>query len=135
VRFKITKKWLIETFSQMVKYGLVGVINTGVTLGAFFVLLNIFHVQYVVSNTAGYILGFINSFIWNKLWTFKSGGFSTREIILFTIVFLVCFAIQSGLLIFFKETLRLDIIWAQIVSMVIYTMLGFAGNKLLTFRK
>ncbi len=134
-KMKINKEWIVKSFFEMVKFGFVGVLNTIAGLGGFFILLNVFHIQYVVSNTIGYSLGFINSFLWNKFWTFKSGGFSRMEVVLFFIVFIICFSIESGMLIYLKESVKLDIFWSQIIAMVVYTLLGFIGNKALTFNK
>jgi putative flippase GtrA len=120
---------------QLIKYGAVGVVNTLLTLAVIFVLTKIFSVDYIAANAAGYVLGFINSFILNKLWTFRSKGSLGKESLLFAAVFAVTYTIQLGFLIVLKETLHINEDIAQLVSMVFYTCIGFAGNKLITFRK
>lgn len=119
---------------QLLKYGIVGVANTIVTLASIFILMNLLGVAYVVSNAIGYILGFTNSFILNKLWTFKSRGSVGREGILFIIIFLVCYGVQLACLIFLKEVAHIRINVATLMAMVVYTVLNFTGNKFITFR-
>jgi putative flippase GtrA len=119
----------------MIKFGLVGVLNTAIGWGTFFVLFHFFSFNYVLANTIGNILGFINSFFWNKFWTFKSKDLRYEEMFLFILVFLICLAVQSGILIVFKEVFKWNVYLSQIISMVIYTLLNFIGNKWFTFRK
>lgn len=127
---------LNESQKQFVKYGLVGVMNTGITWLAMLVLMNLFHVSHMIANPIGYILGLINSFIMNKSWTFKSTGPVKKESYMFFAVFIVCFFIQyllSNILLI--ETLGIEKNIAQLPGMVVYTVLGYFGNKLLTFKK
>ncbi len=129
------KDFVIVNLTQMFKYGIVGVVNTAVGFGAFLLLYKVFGVQYIISNTAGYALGLLNSFILNKFWTFESKGAGKIEAALFVAVFIPCFFIQSGLLILLKEAAKMDVVLAQVISMAVYTILGFILNKTLTFNK
>lgn len=119
---------------QAAKFCLVGLLNSGVTFVSFFVLFRILGLPEYASNAASYVLGLINSFVFNKLWTFRSRGFRLAELGLFIIVFLVSYGVQlaayRGL-----RLLGLTPEAAQLIAMAAYTALGFAGNKLITFRK
>jgi putative flippase GtrA len=124
-----------QSVVQFIKFGLVGFLNTAVGFGSFLILFNLFHIQYVIANILSYIPGLTNSFLWNKLWTFKSTGNKKLEAVLFLIVFVPCFLAQNGVLVFFKEILKINVIVSQIISMVVYTLLGFILNKTITFNK
>ncbi len=122
--------------SGIIKYGLVGVINTVVTAVVIFALMNVFGVSYRISNMAGYIAGFFNSFVLNKFWTFKGKQASTvRQFLRFTAVFAVCYLLQHGLLVILVEKLLLGQNLSTLIAMVFYTVLGFFFNKLFTFKK
>lgn len=122
--------------SDFVKYGLVGVVNTLITAIIIFALMNIFHVSYRISNLAGYIAGFFNSFILNKTWTFKSNQSSTfGQFIRFTAVFAVCYLLQHGLVVALVEKLHVDENLSTLAGMVFYTVIGFFFNKIFTFKK
>ena len=51
---------------QFVKYCMVGALNTLVTLCTIFVCKSLFDVNEYLSNAICYVLGVINSFLWNK---------------------------------------------------------------------
>lgn len=85
-----------KTFVQLLKYGVIGVSNTLITLVVFYVINTLMGLDYAVANTLGYILGLINSFVWNRTWVFRTGGNVWREAGLFALGFIICFALQMG---------------------------------------
>jgi putative flippase GtrA len=119
---------------QAIRFGLVGVLNTGITITAIFILMKGFMVHYALSNWIGYLLGFINSFVLNKKWTFQSKGNVGIEGVLFVAVFGGCYLIQLGTLLFMKEAIGIKADYAQLLAMPVYTSLNFMSNKLITFR-
>lgn len=135
ISYNILKNKFIQKFGQIIKYGLVGVMNTLITAVVLFTLMNCFGVSYTTSNAAGYIAGFINSFIMNKLWTFKENQLPTiKQFIRFTAVFVFCYFIQRGLLIFLVEELAINKNISQLIGMVFYTLISFILNKLFAFK-
>jgi putative flippase GtrA len=123
-----------ESLIQMVKFGLVGIMNTLLSLAVIFTLYNLIHLDYRIANVAGYIAGLTNSFIWNRLWTFKSGGHLLKESALFLGVFGVCFAVQFAVLLLLAEILLIEKNISILLSMVIYTGINYLGNRFVTFR-
>lgn len=121
-------------FQQMIKFGIVGVINTFITLSIIFILMKGFNTPYIYSNIIGYFFGLLNSFILNKNWTFKSNGKVSREAILFLILFGVSYLLQLGVLVFIVEVLTIREDLSQIFAIGVYTLTNFLGNKLITFR-
>jgi putative flippase GtrA len=55
---------------QLYKFAVVGVLNTAIDFALFSVLYFLFGVPIVAANTVGYCTGVVNSFVWNKYWTF-----------------------------------------------------------------
>ena len=125
---------ILFTIKQLAKFGIVGVTNTIVTLGTIYLLYTFTPFHYYITNGIGYILGFLNSFILNKLWTFKARGVLYRELFLFIIVFLVSYGVQLCVLHVLKVFLELNLVVAQILAMVFYTFTNYIGNRLFTFR-
>lgn len=119
---------------EFIKFLITGVINTTITLGIIFLMYNFFGIHYVLSNAIGYVLGFINSFLMNKFWTFKSKGSLIKQFFVFLKVFLVCYLFQLAFLYYFSEELLLEKNISQILSMIIYTIANFLFNKFLTFK-
>ena len=130
------KKYDKNPLWQLIRFGIVGVINTLITLVVIYVLQELLHVKYTVANLVGYIAGVINSFFWSKLWVFKKLNSNfMREAVLFLVSFGICYGIQFVALLILVETLHMADTWAQLVSMVVYTLCNFAMNKCITFKK
>jgi putative flippase GtrA len=122
------------SLQQFARYCAVGMLNTLITLATIFVLMKIFGVNYVVANAVGYVLGFTNSFIMNKIWTFGSSGKVQREAPIFVLVFAVSYGAQLVFLLILKEGLAVSAELSQIVAMGFYTIVNFLGNKYITFK-
>ena len=59
--------------AQFIKYCIVGVMNTAITLGVIFLCKSVCGINPYVSNAIGYICGLINSFLWKKQWELRAG--------------------------------------------------------------
>ena len=136
-----------KTFVQLLKYGVIGVSNTLITLVVFYVINTLMGLDYAVANTLGYILGLINSLVWNRTWVFRTGGNVWREAGLFALGFIICFALQMGVSQWLLSTSLHDltISWLPMkntgenvimcLSMVVYTLANYVYNRFVTFKK
>lgn len=147
---KIDKDEARQTFVQLLKYGVIGVLNTLITLVTFYLLNTRLGLSYGISNVTGYVLGVINSFLWNRNWVFKTKNDFKRELALFVIGFLICLALQLFVSWILLEVvgwkdLRDDIIpffpmqkagqnIVMVLAMVAYTLANYAYNRFVTFR-
>lgn len=129
------KKYSSNTFREFVRFCIVGVINTSITLSVIFVLMNLLNVDYKISNVIGYILGFINSFILNKFWTFKSQKNIFKESFLFILVFVISYLVNFIILIVLVENLYVNKNFALLGGMICYTFVNYSLNKIITFKK
>ncbi|MDE7411489.1 MAG: GtrA family protein [Paramuribaculum sp.] len=136
-----------QTFHQMVKYACVGALNTFLTLCVIVLCKDFLAINVWVSNGIGYIVGFINSFLWNKHWVFRSHKNLFNEMLRFITGFLVCYAIQLLVTWLLAEHTALKgfeiSIWmyvlsgygiATLIGMVVYTIANFMFNKFITFK-
>lgn len=137
-----------KTTIQIIKYGLVGAMNTCLTLGVIALCKSILGISPMLSNTIGYIIGLINSFLWNKKWVFNSSKGYTREAIKFSIGFGICFGIQFIVVyILSYHTILSEKLWvvgpvtisgyglATLIGMVLYTTANYIYNRLFAFRQ
>jgi putative flippase GtrA len=120
-------------FLQLSKFGLVGVLNTLVGYGAFFILLN--YTNYMISLVISHILGVTHSYIWNKYWIFKSNKISLNEFLKFNSVYVGVFVTNALVLVYFVNALNLDPRIGQLIALPIVTMISFAGHKYWSFRR
>ncbi|MDR3117876.1 MAG: GtrA family protein [Mediterranea sp.] len=128
----------------MVKYGLVGVLNTLLTAAIIWILLRILSDKdspkpvpaliMFIANSTGYIAGLINSFILNRNWTFKSKSSWQLSLLRFLAVFAVCYCLQLSVVLWLNsfEVIASAYI-CQLVGIVVYSALNFFLNKYYTF--
>lgn len=131
---------------RFVKYCMVGGLNTLLTLGVIFLCKSVFGVNPYVSNAAGYAVGLINSFMWNKRWVFHSSGGYRRKALRFLLGFAVCYALQFGAVWMLSQSrfgdVEIDLGMvvisgygvATLLGNVLYTLANFIYNRLVTFR-
>lgn len=131
---------------QFIRYAMVGVINTVITLAVIYVCKDFLGINQWVSNAIGYVAGFVNSFVWNKLWVFRSHGAVVREALKFIGGFLLCYLLQLGATWVLTDhspltgqswSLGAIVISgygvATLLGMVVYTLANFVYNKAITF--
>ncbi len=66
-----TVKFLPGWLSQAARYGIVGVVNTGIDFGIFWALLSFTALPLLPANVIAFSCGAANSFALNRWWTFR----------------------------------------------------------------
>lgn len=127
-------KQLLIRYQQVIKFGLVGLANTGFTFALIFILEKVMGFNYLIVNPISYLLPTLSSFYLNKKWTFKSEGKVKKEGALFFIVIGIAWSIQYCLLYILVEKLKFDPFVSQAIGMVMFTGMNFLGQKFVTFR-
>lgn len=132
------RKWIDGT---MLRFLLVGVINTLVGCGTMFLLYNFAHCSYWLSSAANYVIGGIVSFFLNKYFTFRKKEWSWSQVVKFALNVAVCWLLAYGL----AKPLVLRVlsgqsVWLQenvamLVGMCLYTALNYLGQRFFAFRK
>ena len=122
------------SMEKFIKFGLVGVLNTVITI-IVFNLLRTIGVDMIVANIIGFISGMINSYFWNNRWVFKSNSKDINTICKFVVVNLIVMAINTMILILLAEKIGINEIMAQVMALTITTAINFIGNKFWTFNK
>ena len=107
----------MKTLEQAIKYGLVGVSNTLITMVVIWLMLKTLGLPEGLSNFTGYVAGLLNSYIWNRQWTFKGSTL-----------------LQYGLVLLLNKYLPIDHYYNHLIGMVFYTFLNFVMNKFYTFK-
>lgn len=87
-----------KMLGQVVRFGIVGVLNTLVDYGLFNLLVGVFGVPPLAANPISVAGGILNSFLWNKHWTFSAGGSARwrREAVTFVLVSLIGLGLNTG---------------------------------------
>ena len=149
--FKLLKKDMTEqvrsTFTEFIKFGLVGVSNTivsyllyAVTLQVL-IKLNIFPAfDYIIANIVSFLLSVLWSFYWNNKYVFKLKDGEERSIwraLLKTYVsYGVTGIVLNNILLFlWVDTLGIHKMVAPIINLVINIPINFFLNNLWAFSK
>ena len=142
----------MKIFEQALKFGIVGLGNTLLTLVVIWIMTELLGCSAILSNFTGYAIGIISSYIFNRQWTFKSTVSWKKSAIRFFLVCGICYLVQFSVLLFvsryyaenpplyafFKPVLDIFKIspsyYIHIFAMIFYTLLNFLFNKFYTFK-
>lgn len=125
----------------MVRFLIVGCVNTAVGTCIMFGLYNLAHWSYWLSSAANYTLTSILSFFLNKYFTFQSKTWSFKEVLRFIINIAVCYLLAYGaakplvrlLLSDCGQALRDNV--SMLVGMVLFTCCNYIGQRFFAFKK
>ncbi len=118
---------------QISRFVAVGILNTIVGVGSYFILLDL-NIYYLFSSFIAHIIGVTNSFIWNKKWTFRSNGSFLKEFLKFNSVYAVTFFVNLLLLVLFVEKFGFNPKISGVFSLGISAMISFFGHKYWSFK-
>ena len=125
---------------SMLRFLLVGVVNTLVGAGIMFLLYNLAGCSYWLISAANYIVGGVVSYFLNKYYTFKNTERSWKQVLRFALNVAVCWLLAYGiakplalrLLAGFDEKLQTNA--AMLAGLCLYTALNYLGQRFFAFR-
>jgi putative flippase GtrA len=121
-------------FVQFVKFGVVGVSNTLITLAVYTLLLKVLGVWYLAASAIGFLVGAVNGFLLNRRWTFREHVGDALTPVRWGIVQTCGLGVNEGLLYVFVHDARLDKLIAQVCATAVVTVTTFFANRAWTFR-
>lgn len=126
--------------NTVLKFLLVGVVNTLIGTGTMFLLYNLAHCSYWVSSAANYIVGGIVSFFLNKYFTFQSKTWEWSQVWKFAVNVTVCYLLGYGLAkplvlhLLAGQAVNVQENVAMLVGMCLYTGLNYLGQRFFAFK-
>ena len=117
---------------SMLRFLLVGVVNTLVGAGIMFLLYNLAGCSYWLSSAANYIVGGVVSYFLNKYYTFKNTERSWKQVLRFALNVAVCWLLAYGIA--KPLALRLLANAAMLAGLCLYTALNYLGQRFFAFR-
>lgn len=126
---------LPNTIKQLSKFGVVGVVNTSITLSSFYFMHEILKFNYIIVSIVAYSFGFLSSYLGNKFWTFKvTDSDIKQEIGKFITVNLIGLGLNVLFISGFVELLEIQPLIAQIFTICLVVIFNFSGNKFWVFK-
>src|ERR1700690_2175901 len=101
---------------QFIKFGIVGVSNTLLTLVVYTVLLKVFGVWYLAASAIGFAVGATNGFLLNRRWTFRDHVGDALTPVRWGLVQTGGLAINEALLYLLVDDGHLDKLLAQVCA-------------------
>lgn len=142
---------------QIVKFGFVGVLNTLIDYGMFFLFFSLFKLDKNMAQALATLIAMTNSYLVNRYWTFeKSGVVRGTEIGRFIVVNLLSLLTTLLCLNLFYDVLRLHetanrllgfcgvffilsgdlgVLFCKILAMPFSLAVNFLGNRMWVFRE
>ncbi|WP_253701322.1 GtrA family protein [Bacillus sp. FJAT-29814] len=125
-------KLSIEKYGQFIKFCIVGVINTGVSLIVFSILLH-YGVYYLMASTVAYLAGIVNGYIFSSSYVFKK-KFSFVQGIKFIGVYLSSLLINLGFLFILVDIIHIAELFGQLIVTGFNVVYNYCLNKFWTFK-
>jgi putative flippase GtrA len=118
---------------QLIKFVIVGVLNTLLGYAVIFACMYLLGATAVVSNVVGYAAGLVLSYVLNRKVTFKSTSKSKSEIFRFLLVFMVAYLANLIVLLLLIRVGSAHEGVAQVLAGVVYVFVSFVLNKYYVF--
>lgn len=121
--------------SLLTRFCAVGLSNTMIDFAIFFIFVHIGFPVFV-SQAVAFSAGMLNSFLWNRLWSFKvCHPVTMNEVLRFITINLLALATTYFLLILFIEGNQSSLYFSKILASVGGIFVTFIGSKLWVFKK
>jgi dolichol-phosphate mannosyltransferase len=126
-----------ETVMQFFRFAIVGVINTLINLAVLYILTDFLKIYYLISAVFAFLVAVTNSFILNKIWTFKENmrDKTTTKYSKFFIISILALLINLAILYLLTSIFHIYYLISQIIAIGISLWINFFGNKLWTFKR
>jgi len=126
---------LNSTSKQFIKFVVVGTLNTAIDIGLLNLLL-FWHWDTLIANTIAFLVASVNSFMWNKYWTFddKSGDWKS-QLPFYLLVVTVGVGISDTFIYIFSLIFDWNINVVKVASIAVVFLWNFLAPKFLIFKK
>jgi len=125
----------MTTFRQFIKFGLVGVSNTLISLAIYYTFVLISKDLYIVGNTVGFVVSVLNAYFWNNKYVFKKSQKGNAKPLLKTFISYGCtFLLGTGLLYLMVDIIGISEFIAPIINLIITIPINFLMNRFWAFK-
>jgi len=125
---------------QFIKFNLVGLLNTGIDMAVFFALTGV-GLGYVPAQVLSFMSGMLNSYLWNRNWTFRPAVAEAgsrpkserKQIVRFVVLNGVTLLLSIVLLYVFVSVMGLSEALGKVVATLCTLVVSFAGSRFWVF--
>ncbi len=126
--------WVKKVFGdKRIRFLFVGGLNTAVGYGFYALFISIGLDPYVAT-TLSTVLGVINSYFWNKYFTFRQPKKSLSEILRFVLVYAISYGANLGLVYVFIDMLGMNSYLSGVICLFVTTIVSYVGHNFFSFK-
>lgn len=125
---------LMKKYEEIIKYLIVGVLTTIISIGIYFILRNL-NVNYQVANVISWVCAVTFAYFTNKYFVFQNKEKSLIEFIKFIEYRLLSLVIEIFSMYALVDMMSINDRVSKIVVQVIVQVLNYIFSKLLVFKK
>ncbi|EHQ88062.1 GtrA family protein [Desulfosporosinus youngiae] len=129
-----TLKESTTQISVIIRYGLVGLLGTLIHFSSVIALVELTHLDPVISSATGFVLVLLISYYLNQKWTFRIKNGGSRQFFYYTIVSLIGLGLNSAIMFIDVYVLRWNYLFGQCMVVVVVPVSNFLMNRRWTFR-
>lgn len=123
-----------ESFNQLVKYVLIGILGLVVDFGTYWILTDI-NINVEIANMISSTCGIINNFFCNSYTNFKVHNRMFLRFVSYFLVGQITIVFTTISLFIFATKLGFPHLIVKVIATIVATLLQFVLNKFVTFRK
>jgi putative flippase GtrA len=129
----VRRDWLL----QVVRFAVVGVSNTLVDALLYFALTRWLGLAAlpILAKTISYGAGVLNSFYWNRVWTFRSHVANGTGLLSFALINILALGVNAGVMVLALQVLDLPELAALVAATGVTFVWNFTLSKLVVFRR
>lgn len=118
---------------QFTKFVLVGVLSTIISFILYVLFLRL-GLHYLTASAIAFGIATLNGYTWNRIWTYRAGGYRHHQLAKFAIIQAVGLAVNLSVLYLAVEFIHLHKLLAWLIANGCAVPAAFIGNKFWTFR-
>lgn len=122
-----------QLIRQAARFGIVGLINTGVGLVAIYAVLYFGDTGPIIANAAGYAIGLAVSFVLNRFWTFDDRGAIGHVLPRYLLTAAIAYLGNLAIVVIGTWYFQVNPYVIQPVGIIIYTVTMFFGCRWYVF--
>lgn len=119
---------------RLIKFGIIGILNTAIDFFLFIFFVQILHWHILPANIFSYSAGILNSFVMNKIWTFRDRRPFSRSLnpfIRFIIINLSSLILSTFIVWLLNQYFHAVV--SKVISIVITFIWNFTFSRLFVF--
>lgn len=134
IKLNFNKEQVFKLVKQFIKFGIVGLSNTLISLATYYILIY-FGINYIVANTVGFVISVLNAYYWNSKFVFKKNYEANLKPLVKTFMaYGTTFLLSTILLVVMVDYLKISNIIAPVLNLIITIPLNFILNKFWAFK-